>query len=121
MTAVVLLEGMTFHAFHGVHPEERLIGTQFVVDIELTMKMPADGFRDELKNTIDYEEVYDLIASVMKESKYLIETLAEDILSEVFEKQPLAAKATVSVSKMHPPVGGACHKSKIILTKERSY
>ena len=121
MDAKISLEGMSFYAFHGVHPQEKLVGCQFIVDIEVTMKSPENGFKDNLKNTIDYEMVYTQIADIMKESKYLIETLAEDIISRIMETQPLAKEIAVAVSKMHPPVGGACHKSKIVLTKKRSY
>ena len=31
--AVVALEGMQFFAYHGLHEEERLLGTQFILDV----------------------------------------------------------------------------------------
>lgn len=120
-SAIISLEGLKFHAYHGVHAQERLVGCIFMVDIHLTMALPKDGFQDHLKNTIDYEQVYATIARVMREPKHLIETLAELILQGIFDTQPLVTASHVLISKMHPPVGGECLKSKIELKLERPY
>jgi len=121
MSAVISLEGLKFHAFHGVHAQEKLVGSIFMVDIHLTMKIPANGFQDDLNNTIDYERVYATISEIMKNPKHLIETLAENIIVAIFASQPLVDVAHVLISKMHPPVGGECLKSKIELKKTRLY
>ena len=120
-SAIISLEGLKFHAYHGVHAQERLVGCIFMVDIHLTMALPQDGFRDQLKNTIDYEQVYAVIAAVMREPRHLIETLAELILQHIFETQPLVNTGHILISKMHPPVGGECLKSKIELKLDRPY
>ena len=119
METIISLEGLKFHAFHGVHPQERLVGCIFMVDIHLSMQSFADGFKDDLSRTIDYEQVYKLVAEEMKVPKHLIETLAENILTTVFARQPLVEHAHVIISKMHPPVGGECLKSKIELKRQR--
>ncbi len=119
MNAIISLEGLKFHAFHGVHPQERLVGCHFIVDIHLSMQPIADGFKDDLARTIDYEHVYKLVAQEMKDPKYLIETLAENIIAQVFHTQPLVETAQVIISKMNPSVGGECLKSKIELKKQR--
>lgn len=121
MDAVISLEGLKFHAFHGVHPQERLVGNIFLVDIHLSMQPLADGFKDDLLRTIDYEHVYKLVAEEMRDPKHLIETLAENIITNVFTHIPLAEHAHVVISKMNPPVGGECLKSKIELKKQRLY
>ena len=81
----------------------------------------ADGFKDDLARTIDYEQVYTLVAEEMQQPKHLIETLAENILTNIFAHQPLVEHAHVIISKMNPPVGGECLKSKIELKKQRLY
>jgi 7,8-dihydroneopterin aldolase/epimerase/oxygenase len=121
MTAIISLEGLKFHAFHGVHPQERLVGCNFIVDIHVSMQPPADGFKDDLSRTIDYEQVYKLVAEEMREPKHLIETLAENIIAQVLHTQPLVETVQVIISKMNPPVGGECLKSKIELKKQRLY
>lgn len=121
MSATISLEGLKFHAFHGIYPQEKLVGSIFMVDIHLTMKLPPNGFQDDLNNTIDYERVYASIAEIMKTPKHLIETLAENIIEVIFSTQPLVEVSHVLISKMHPPVGGECLKSKIELKKARLY
>jgi dihydroneopterin aldolase len=121
MSAIISLEGLKFHAYHGVHPQERIVGGMFMVDIHLSMHIPAEGFRDDLHNTIDYERVYAVIAEVMREPKYLIETLAEEVITKLFDAVSLIQTAHIIISKMHPPVGGECLKSKIELKRQRPY
>jgi len=62
MSAVVSIEGLEFYGFHGLYPEERLVGSVFIVDAEMHLNEPAGGFNDQLSNTIDYSEVYRTIA-----------------------------------------------------------
>ena len=121
MDAVISLEGLKFHAFHGVHPQERLVGCIFMVDIHLSMQPLEDGFKDDLLRTIDYEQVYKLVVAEMNVPRHLIETLAENILTNIFAHQPLVEQAHVVISKMNPPVGGECLKSKVELKKHRLY
>lgn len=121
MDAIISLEGLKFHAFHGVHPQERLVGSIFMVDVHLFLQPIADGFKDDLSRTIDYEKVYKLVAEEMDHPKHLIETLAENIIASIFAHEPLAERAHIIISKMHPPVGGECLKSKIELKKQRLY
>lgn len=119
MSVIVSLEGLAFYAFHGVHPSEHLVGCHYLVDIALTMNRPENGFEDNLKNTINYEEVYVQIASVMQSPVNLIETLAEDIMDRIFATQFRAMNIAVAISKMHPSIGGECLKSKIFIERAR--
>src|SRR4051812_16888180 len=104
MKTVVSLEGLSFYAFHGVHPVERLVGGEYIVDIAMTLDYPKNGFKDDLNNTINYEEVYAAIAAIMKHPGNLIETIAEEIISTIFSTQPLAISIAVTVSKMQPAI-----------------
>ncbi len=45
------IEGMRFHAFHGVHPEEALVGNQFSVDVYFDHGF--EGETDDLAHCID--------------------------------------------------------------------
>ena len=107
---LIVLEGMQFHAFHGVHAEERLMGGQYQVDVYLNY--PFEGNADQLERTANYETVYRLVAQRMQTPVQLIEHLAELILADLqqsFSHVPIK----IRVSKFQPPVGGVVGRAYV--------
>ncbi|WP_109830517.1 dihydroneopterin aldolase [Reichenbachiella versicolor] len=117
---LVKLEGLDFFAHHGVYEEEREIGNKYTVSVELEISDEADYMSDQLINTIDYEEVYQLVKRVMDEPRKLLETLAVDINQRSLKKFILAKSIKTTVSKHNPPIKGVCHKATIVHAMSRS-
>ena len=100
----IVLEGMAFHGYHGVFPEEARFGARFVVDLELHAQLPEE---DDLAATIDYARVYDLVAGEVTGRRYrLIEALASAIAARVLDLDARIATVTVRVHKPHAPLPG---------------
>ncbi|MFM7855953.1 MAG: dihydroneopterin aldolase, partial [Flammeovirgaceae bacterium] len=66
MTGKVVLEGLEFHAYHGVYPHERSSGNKFQVDISVETEFLESAFRDELEGTINYENLYSIVKAEME-------------------------------------------------------
>lgn len=107
---LIVLEGMQFHAFHGVHAEERLMGGKYQVDVYLDYSF--EGNVDQLERTANYETVYRLVAERMQVPVKLIEHLAELTLGDLQAAFP-AARLKVRVSKFQPPVGGVVGRAYV--------
>lgn len=107
---LIVLEGMQFHAFHGVHAEERLMGGKYQVDVYLNY--PFEGNADQLDRTANYETVYRLVAQRMEVPVQLIEHLAELMLADL-QQALAAAQVKVRVSKFQPPVGGVVARAYV--------
>ena len=58
MHGKVSLEGLEFHAYHGVYAHERSSGNKFEVDIFVETDFDESAFRDELAGTLNYEDLY---------------------------------------------------------------
>ena len=100
----IVLEGMAFHGYHGVFPEEARFGARFVVDLELHVDLPEE---DDLAATIDYARVYDLVAGEVTGRRYrLIEALASAIAARVLDLDARIGTVTVRVHKPHAPLPG---------------
>jgi dihydroneopterin aldolase len=97
MTGKVVLEGLEFHAYHGVYPHERSSGNKFEVDVVIDTEFSDSAFRDELTGTINYEDVYAIVKDVMDRPAKLLE-----------------------ISKFNPPIGGVCKKASVVVNKERA-
>ena len=115
----VTLEGLEFFAFHGYYEEEQKIGNKYGVDISVEMPLGKASENDRLADTINYEDLYNIIRSEMKKPSRLLENIGERIMKSVFEKFPLITYADVSISKFNPPIGGICKRAKVKLSKKR--
>ena len=96
------LHNLLFHSFHGVHEEERILGTTFEVNV--TLSFIADEYITELEQTINYASVYKIIKHRMQISTPLLETLVRDLANEIKLFDNRIKSISVSVEKKNPPI-----------------
>jgi dihydroneopterin aldolase len=61
---------------------------------------------DNLKQTVNYQAVYQVIKAEMEIKSHLLEHVARRILDAIFNKFPSVSSATVKISKLNPALGG---------------
>ncbi|WP_025143531.1 dihydroneopterin aldolase [Pedobacter jeongneungensis] len=110
----VALKDVKCFALHGYYPEEQLIGNHFVVDLE-TEFIPR-GFDDELAQTVNYEDLNNIILQEMKHTQKLLETVLKNIISKVIELYPFIDTIQVSMKKLNPPMPGQIGHSFVKLS-----
>ena len=101
---VLRLRNMRFFAYHGLFPEENRLGQHFEVDIDLFGDLSRAGTSDDVDQTLNYPEIYELIEKVVTQQRFkLVEALAEHIAQEVGERfAPI--DLTLRVRKPNPPI-----------------
>ena len=119
MTGKVALEGLEFHAFHGVYDHERDTGNKFEVDITVETDFSKAAQHDELKGTVDYEILFRIVQEEMQIPSKLIETVAEKIIERVLNELPAVLQAELKIAKLEPPIGGKCRKAWVKIMKKR--
>lgn len=102
----ISIEGMEFFAYHGCFPEEKIIGTRFLLDLYLETNTDEAEVSDELSKTVNYLEVYQIVKKQMSIKSNLLEHVGRRIIYEVKACFPQVAKVEVKVRKMNPPLGG---------------
>lgn len=103
----VLLQGMVFYGYHGVHQSEKELGQRFVVDLEMVGDLSEAVRKDDRALTLDYSAAYDIARQVVEgPSRNLIETVAEEIAARILRALP-AREVTIRVSKPAAPIRGA--------------
>lgn len=107
------LEGMEFHAFHGCLEQERREGNTFIVDFYAETDLSEAAESDDLKDTVDYGKVYDIVAREMAIPSNLLEHVASRILKAVEDEFDGFTYTRVRVSKKNPPVNGTCAWSRV--------
>jgi dihydroneopterin aldolase len=115
----IILENIHFHAFHGVFPEENLVGNSFVITLTLDLDLQQASQTDELDDTINYQLIYDVVKAEMDIQSKLIEHVAGRILRSVMKTFPQVNKAEVRLKKINPPLGGQVESAVIVLVEER--
>lgn len=99
----ISLNNVRFRAYHGLHPEERQKGNDFVVNMQVSY-IPRDGMISSLDDTIDYADLFAIINTTMQRPVDLLETLVQTIAQNVHQKFPQIRDVVVSVEKLNPPI-----------------
>jgi dihydroneopterin aldolase len=119
MADILRLHNMTFHAYHGVFPEERVLGQKFQVDVELQLDLRVSGLSDNIQESIDYVQVYRKVQEIVEQQQYaLLERLAEEIARSILSCFP-AEGVTVSVRKPHPPIQATLDAVEVEISRRR--
>ncbi|KLU62033.1 dihydroneopterin aldolase [Peptococcaceae bacterium CEB3] len=103
---IIHLRGLDFYAFHGVLPEEHKLGQRFIVDLDLYLDLRKAGSSDEVKDTVNYGDVYLTVKECAEgDPVNLLERLAERIAQTVLERFA-CSEVRVEVHKAQAPVPG---------------
>ena len=104
----ILLEGMRFYGYHGVHPEERRLGQRFVIDVALAVDLRSAGETDDLAQTVSYSAAYAEVRQIVEgEPRQLIEAVAEGIADAMLALDTRVQRVRVRVAKPEAPVKGS--------------
>jgi len=112
----IALEGMEFHAFHGCFAEEQMTGNTFFVDIYFDADTEAAENSDNLSDTINYAEIYELIKAAMAIKSNLLEHVGKRIIEAIKNRFSQIEGIELKISKMNPPIGGKVNNVSVILT-----
>lgn len=113
--AKIYLNDMHFYGYHGCFEEERLVGTHFSVDCVLYVNCTEAAMQDNLSKTVNYQDVYNLIAEEMKQPSSILENIAYRIIKRLHAQFPKVARVSVSVHKLNPSLGGKIGKVSVIM------
>lgn len=100
---IISLNNVRFRAYHGMHPEERQKGNDFVVNMQVSYE-PNSGIITSLDDTIDYADLFDIINTTMEKPVDLLETLVQTIAHAVHQKFPQVKEISVAIEKLNPPI-----------------
>lgn len=104
----IFLDNLRFHAYHGVIPQENVVGNDYIVSVELTVDISDAANTDELPDTINYAEIYELVKIEMFKPSKLIEHLSARIAKSIFRKFSNIKSCKIRLSKLNPPMNADC-------------
>lgn len=96
------LHNLHFFAFHGVHPEEKILGNTFIVDVQISL--PGEEPVTKLEQTVDYVTVYEIIKKRMLEPAALLEILVQDLAQKISTLDERIRSISITITKKDPPI-----------------
>lgn len=96
------LHKLLFHSFHGLFEEEKLLGNQFEVDVDIEV----DGSEKITKigQTVNYVAVYNCIKQRMELPTLLLETVAQDLIDAIHQMDKKISSVSITIKKTAPPI-----------------
>ena len=118
-TGIIELEGMEFKAYHGCLEQEKIRGNRVTVDFRGELDLSAAAESDNLNDTLNYGEIYEIVAEEMSIPSELLENVAGRIVKTIERNFPQLVTFSVRVSKKRPPVEGVAQWSRVTLFHRR--
>lgn len=123
MSSKIYLRNVRFHAFHGVLPQEGIVGNDYLVNLVLDYDFSSAMKTDDLQGTLNYAEVYQKIREEMAVPSKLLEHVAGRIAHRLFSDFPEIQKLQLSITKVNPPMGADSNGAgvEVVLTNDKTY
>ena len=109
----ITLKGLRFRAFHGVLPQERLTGGDFLVTVKVGYPLATVMASDDVADTLNYAALYDLVAQEMAKPSKLLEHVAGRIAKAIEKAFPQVSSIDLKVTKLNPPMGADCEGAEV--------
>lgn len=121
MSDQVYLHGMEFEGRHGVTDEERSRLQIIELDVEMSLDLRDAGRSDELAQTVDYGDVFEVCRDqVEKRSYHLLEGLAEAVAADILARFARVETVTVRAKKPGLPLDGVVEHAGVKIERSRS-
>lgn len=122
MSSKIYLRNVRFHAFHGVLPQEGIVGNDYLVNLVLDYDFSSAMKTDDLQGTLNYAEVYQKVREEMAVPSKLLEHVAGRIAHRLFSDFPEIQNLQLSITKVNPPMGADSDGAgvEVVLTNDKT-
>ncbi len=101
----IIIKGLRVFAYHGVNPEEKVDGQNFVVDIIAYRPLLKAGKTDDINDTVSYAQMRKTVSRVLVEDKYnLLEKVAHRVAEQILLEYESIERVDVHIEKPEAPI-----------------
>ena len=116
---IIRLHNVRVYASHGCLKEETIIGSDYLVQLEVEADLQKAAATDDLNDTVDYVHLNRIIKEEMAVPSKLLEVVAKKINTRILEELPMVSYTKVCVAKINPPIGGDVASVEVCLEDQR--
>ena len=107
-SSYISLRNVRFHAFHGVMPQERRVGGDFLVNLRVGYPLEQAMQSDKVGDTLNYAALYEVVKTEMMQPSNLLEHVAGRIADAIVKRFPQVTSIDLDLTKQNPPMGADC-------------
>lgn len=116
----VCLESVRFHAYYGLLPQEKQVGNEFELNIQVRYQLKdAEYEADDLSQSLCYAELYKMAQVHLKKRADTLEYACSAIGTDIYNHWPWVNSVEVSITKLSPPIPGFHGRAKVIWRSNR--
>lgn len=116
----IIIKGLKIYAYHGVNPEEKVEGQNFVFDIICNSDLTIPCHSDNVDDTVSYAQIIKLVNKVFTQEKYdLIEKAAQVVADSILESFAAVENVTVTLKKPEAPMKADFEYVAVEITRSR--
>lgn len=97
------LHSLIFHSFHGMFKEEKILGNDFEVNVDISIEALEKITR--LHQSVDYVSLHAIIKEAMDEPTQLLETVVQVLAEKIHLFDSKIKSVTIKIKKLNPPIG----------------
>ena len=116
----VHIDGIHLHARHGVLPQEQLTGNDYIINVRASYDISRAMQTDDVADTLNYAEVYNIIKEEMSVPSKLIEHVAGRIADRLMDSYSQISSVMLRITKCNPPMGADCDGAGVEILVKRT-
>lgn len=118
----VHIDDIRLHARHGVLPQEQATGNDYSINIRIGYDISRAMLTDDVSDTLNYAEVYNIVKQEMAIPSKLIEHVSGRIANRLMEQYADISSIELRITKLNPPMGADCRGAgvEIHVTREKT-
>lgn len=113
---MIYIRNMRLHAFHGVLPQEREVGNDYVINLTVDYPVVKAAESDSVSDTMSYADAADIIRHEMSVQSNLLENVAMRIARAILAGYAETTAVTVDIMKVAPPMQVDCDGAGVVVT-----
>ena len=116
----ILIKGLKIYGYHGVNPEEKRDGQNFVLDLTAELDLSRACRTDDLNDTVSYAKIIKTVTAAFNEEKFdLIERAAQHTADRVLAAFDRIRAVEVTLKKPEAPIRADFDWVAVSIRRER--
>ena len=116
----IIIRDLRIFAYHGVNPEEKQNGQNFVLDLTLFLDLSVPCKTDLVDDTVSYAKVIKTVTACFTAQKYdLLERAADAVCEAVLKKYKKVNAVEITLKKPEAPISADFGYVAVCLRRDR--
>lgn len=116
MQGKIYIQDIRLRAFHGVLPQEREVGNDYIINLTVDYPIGTACLTDDVADTMSYADAAEVVKQEMAVNSNLLEHVAYRICRAIKARFPQATAVTADIRKVAPPMPADCTAAGVTLT-----